>query len=468
MLIPVILAGGSGTRLWPLSRKSHPKQFLRLTGDRSLLENTVLRITAAEDVGPVWAVGGQDHRFVLAEHLRRSGQEQARIILEPLGRNTAPAAAVAALAIAKEYADDAVMMLCPADHVVDKPAALHQAMSVARRAADHGDLVTFGINPSRAETGYGYIKAGGVLASGAQCLEQFVEKPDTATAQSYLDSGDYYWNAGMFVFQAGRYLEELEQQAPEILRAARHAFEKASLDGPFLRLDADSFAACPSDSIDYAVMEKTEHAAVVPLDCGWDDVGSWAFLQRDQADANGNRVQGDVWLEQARNTHVRAESRMVAVIGTDDLVVVETKDAVLVSAANQTQKVKAIVDKLTQAGRNEIEVHPKMYRPWGSYESVDCDERHQVKRIIVKPGAKLSLQMHHHRAEHWIVVKGTAKVTCGDKTFLLSEDQSTYIPVGTQHRLENPGSIELELIEVQTGSYLGEDDIVRFDDDYGR
>ncbi len=469
MLVPVLLTGGSGTRLWPLSRKLHPKQFLRLTDDHSLLENTVLRLSGASGIGPFLAVGGEDHRFIVAEHLRRVGQGSARIILEPQGRNTAPAAAVAALEVARAHGPDTLMMLCPADHVIPDVAAFQTALKVAMEAAQPGVMVTFGIAASKPETGFGYIKVGAEQAPGVFTLDRFVEKPDLATAQSYVASGDYFWNGGMFVFRAQTLLDELAAHAPSILEACRQAHAQAAEDGQFLRLDAAAFGACPEDSIDYAVMEKTAHAAVVPLDCGWNDVGSWSFMNEiDPADADGNVSHGDVLLHDTRSCTVRSEHRLVAVVGMDDTVVVETKDAVLVSRADRVQEVKAIVSRLQAEGRPEAQHHPKVYRPWGSYEGVDEGARHQVKRIIVKPGEKLSLQMHHHRAEHWIVVKGTARVTCDGKSFLLSEDESTYIPLGKNHRLENPGTIPLELIEVQTGSYLGEDDIVRFDDIYGR
>ena len=473
MLIPVLLTGGSGSRLWPLSRKMHPKQFLRLTDDHSLLENTVLRLPATsadgEAMGPVLAVGAEDHRFIVAEHLRRAGQPRARIILEPCGRNTAPAAAVAALDVAHKYGPQTLMLLCPADHVMTNVAAFQTALVIAQQAAQPGVMVTFGIKPDRPETGYGYIKVGGAKSAGSFALQRFVEKPDLSTAQEYVASGDYFWNGGMFVFQAQTLLDELAAHAPKMLEACRQAYQLAQEDGQFVRLDAAAFAACAEDSIDYAVMEKTSQAQVVPLDCGWDDVGSWGYLSKlGVADENGNVAQGDVLLENAQNTCVRAQDRLVAAIGTRNLVIVETKDAVLVSDADQTQQVKAIVQRLQAAGRSEADQHPRVYRPWGSYEGVDLGARYQVKRIVVNPGEKLSLQMHHHRAEHWIVVSGTAKVTSGDKTFLLAEDESTYIPLGTTHRLENPGAIPLELIEVQTGGYLGEDDIVRFDDVYGR
>ena len=469
MLIPVLLAGGSGSRLWPLSRKLHPKQFLRLTDERSLLENTVMRVMRAPDVGPVLAIGGEDHRFIIAEHLRRMGQDGARILLEPVGRNTAPAAAVAALEVAARHGPDTLMMLCPSDHVITDVQAFADAVAIASAAAEPGVMVTFGIRAERPETGYGYIKVGAARGEGAFDLERFVEKPDLATAQAYVADGGYFWNGGMFVFRAQTLLDELAQHAPQMLAACRAAHAGAAEDGQFLRLQAEAFSACPEDSIDYAVMEKTRGAVVVPLDCGWDDVGSWTYLNTlGESDQDGNVAQGDVLFEGARNTLVRAQNRLVAAIGTQDLVIVETKDAVLVSDAAQVQQVKAIVKQLETQQRQEAMLHPRVYRPWGSYEGVDDGARHQVKRIVVQPGAKLSLQMHHHRAEHWIVVKGTARVTRGDETFLLGEDESTYIPIGTTHRLENPGTIPLELIEVQTGSYLGEDDIVRFEDDYGR
>ncbi len=469
MLIPVLLTGGSGTRLWPLSRKLHPKQFLRLTDAHSLLENTVLRLAAAPDIGPMLAVGGEAHRFIVAEHMRQVGQDRARIILEPQGRNTAPAAAVAALEVARAHGPDTLMMLCPADHVIADVDAFSRALEVAVAAAQPGVMVTFGIEAERPETGYGYIKVGAETAAGVFALERFVEKPDLATAVEYVASGDYFWNGGMFVFRAQTLLDQLARHAPKILEACERAHAEAVEDGQFLRLDADAFAACPEDSIDYAVMEKATDAAVVPLSCGWNDVGSWNYMQTlGLADAQGNVTQGDVLLHNASNTCVRAQSRLVTAIGTRDLIIIETKDAILVSDAEQVQEVKSIVKRLERDGRDEASQHPQVYRPWGSYEGVDEGVRHQVKRIIVKPGEKLSLQMHHHRAEHWIVVKGTAKVTCGDETFLLGEDESTYIPLGKTHRLENPGSIPLELIEVQTGSYLGEDDIVRFEDVYGR
>ena len=469
MLTCVLLTGGSGTRLWPLSRRDFPKQFLALDGPRSLLEDTVARLAGIDADQGLLAVGGEAHRFIVREHLDRAGAATAPVILEPVARNTAPAVALAALAAQAQSGPDTVLLVSPADHVVRDAQAFREAARRAAAIAAEGVLVTFGIRPDRAETGYGYIQAGAARGDGAFEIARFVEKPDQATAEQYLASGEYSWNAGVFVFTAGTFLDELRAHAPRILEACEAALGGARQDGRFMRLDAQAFADCPEDSIDYAVMEKTRRAVVLPLDCGWNDVGSFAYLaELGQPDAQGNVHRGDVRLADCRNTSVQARSRLVAGIGLDDLVVVETDDAVLVCHKDRLQQVKAVAKQLDGQGRSEAVHHPEVFRPWGSYEGVDAGPRHQVKRIVVKPGEKLSLQMHHHRAEHWIVVKGTAKVTCGDKTLMLTEDQSTYIPLGTTHRLENPGKIPLELIEVQTGSYLGEDDIVRFEDDYGR
>ncbi len=469
MIIPVLLTGGSGTRLWPLSRKRHPKQFLQLAGDCSLLEDTARRMAALPDCGAVLAVAGEDHRFVVAEHLRRSGAGETQILLEPAARNTAPAVALAALQAKAEWGGDTILFVCPSDHVVPDQAAFAAAAEKAVAAARDGALVTFGVVPARPETGYGYLKAGAILPGGGRELVCFVEKPDAATARSYVESGEYFWNSGMFVFQAQAFLDELQSHAPAIFTACCEAIANSSRDSEFVRADAQSFAACPSDSIDYAVMEKTNRGVVVPLDCGWNDVGSWTYLAETRSvDARGNVSDGDVRLRNSDNCTVYSGNRLVAAVGLRDTVIVETKDAVLVAGADQLQEIKGLVAELEADGRSEVHQHPRVYRPWGSYESVDSGERFQVKRIVVAPGKKLSLQMHHHRAEHWTVVKGTARVTRGEDSFLLSEDESTYIPVGTKHRLENPGAIPLELIEVQTGSYLGEDDIVRFADDFGR
>lgn len=469
MLTCVLLTGGSGTRLWPLSRRDFPKQFLALENERSLLENTVSRLQGIDSEQNLLAIGGESHRFTVREHLERRGEEHTPIILEPAPRNTAPAVAAAALQAARTSGDDTVLLVSPADHVVRDPEAFRVAARKAAEIARSGVLVTFGITPDRPETGYGYIQAGAQRDDGAYDIARFVEKPDLATAEGYLTEGNYTWNAGVFVFTAGTLLEEMRKHAPAIVEACESALANAEDDGDFIRLDADAFIACPEDSIDYAVMEKTQRAVVLPLDCGWNDVGSFGYLaELDTADADGNVTRGDVMLQGCQNTSVQADSRLVAAIGLDDTVIIETDDAVLVSKADRLQEVKTVAKKLGAQGRNEAVHHPEVFRPWGSYQGVDEGERHQVKRIVVKPGEKLSLQMHHHRAEHWIVVKGTAKVTRGDEVIMLTEDQSTYIPLGTTHRLENPGKIPLELIEVQTGSYLGEDDIVRFQDDYGR
>lgn len=467
MIVPVLMAGGSGTRLWPLSRELYPKQFLRLAGEQTMLQQTVARAAALPSASAPIVVCGDAHRFIVAEQLKAVDGRQ--IILEPMGRNTAPAAAVAALQVAAAHGDDALVLLLPADHVIADQAAFANAAQQAATLAQQGKLVTFGVVPTQPETGYGYIRTGEALGDAGHSVAAFVEKPDRETAEGYLADGGYLWNGGMFLFQAKAMLAELRMHAPAVLDACEAALNQGQRDLDFLRLDADAFAACPEDSIDYAVMEKTSNAAVVALDAGWNDLGAWTYLgEVSSSDAKGNVLSGDVLTADTTNTLVRAESRLVATVGLDNHVVVETADAVLVAPRNRVQDVKAIVGQLKAAGRSEAKHHPVVYRPWGSYETIALADRFQVKRIVVKPGAKLSLQMHHHRAEHWIVVKGTAIVTRGDDTLRLTEDQSTYIPLGTKHRLENPGVIDLELIEVQSGSYLGEDDIVRFQDDYNR
>ncbi|MDP3857583.1 MAG: mannose-1-phosphate guanylyltransferase/mannose-6-phosphate isomerase [Stagnimonas sp.] len=466
-LVPVIMAGGTGTRLWPLSREQFPKQFIALTGDRSLLQVTALRAGRIVDAAPPLAICGEDQRFLVGEQLRGCGMA-AEVLIEPAGRNTAPAAACAALHAQARYGDDALVLLMAADHVIADEAAFVRAVELACEVAREGRIAVFGIRPTRPETGYGYIRTGARRADGAYELAAFVEKPDRERAEGFLREGGYYWNGGLFLFRADVMLAELQRFEPELLAQARLALARARSDLDFLRLDPESFKACRSESIDYAVMEKTDKAAVVLLDAGWDDVGSWTFLDQQPKDAQGNAVRGDTLLHNAHRNLVHAESRLVALAGVDDTIVIETQDAVLVTTRAHAQDVKKIVAQLKSQGRSEAIHHPTVYRPWGSYETVAMDQRFQVKRIIVKPGQKLSLQMHHHRAEHWIVVKGTAEITIGEKLFMLSENQSTYIPLGEKHRLVNPGKVPLELIEVQSGSYLGEDDIVRFEDIYGR
>lgn len=461
---PVILSGGSGTRLWPLSREAYPKQFLPLAGQLTMLQATWKRVAPIAARGPL-VIANEEHRFVAAEQLQQVGAEPAAIILEPVGRNTAPAIAVAALEATRDGAD-ALLLVLPSDHVITDEAAFRSAVQAAAGAAEAGKLVTFGIVPTGPETGYGYIKAAD--GQGLRAVERFVEKPDLDTATGYVSSGQYYWNSGMFLFKASRYLQELERFQPAMLAGSRQAWQQARRDADFTRLDKDAFTAVPSDSIDYAVMEKTADAVVIPLDAGWNDVGSWTALRDvSQQDGDGNAHQGDVIAIDCRNTYAYGQ-RLVAMVGLDDVIVVETDDAVLVGKADRMQEIKTVVAQLKAEGRSEATWHRKVYRPWGAYDSIDNGERFQVKRITVKPGGTLSLQMHHHRAEHWIVVSGTAEVTRGDEVILLSENQSTYIPLGVTHRLRNPGKLPLELIEVQSGSYLGEDDIVRFEDTYGR
>ncbi|MDN4036601.1 mannose-1-phosphate guanylyltransferase/mannose-6-phosphate isomerase [Massilia sp. YIM B02443] len=469
-IYPVILSGGAGTRLWPLSRAVLPKQLLPLVADKTMLQETALRVAGWPGLMAPLVVCGNDHRFMVAEQLREVGITPLGILLEPVGRNTAPAVAAAAHHL-KAIDPEAIMLVLPADHVIENGAAFREAVERATRLVQQGALATFGIVPKTPETGYGYIRRGEQVAECGECykVDRFVEKPDAATAEGFLAEGGYYWNSGMFMFHASRYLTELEQHAPAIAGAAIQAMQAAYRDLDFCRLDEAAFSACPSDSIDYAVMEHTRDAAVVPADIGWNDVGSWSALWEVQAkDGDGNARRGDVYLDNVKNSLVRAESRIVAVVGVEDIVVVETQDAVLVTHKNQVQRVKQVVEHLKSKERTEHLHHTRVYRPWGHYEGIDAGDRFQVKRITVKPGEKLSLQMHHHRAEHWVVVSGTARVTCGDKVSLLSENESTYIPIGMNHRLENPGKLPLHIIEVQSGSYLGEDDIVRFEDIYKR
>ena len=471
MIIPVILSGGSGTRLWPLSRETYPKQFLPLADRNTMLQNTALRVAGLNDMAAPMVVCNEEHRFMVAEQLRAVGIHPAAVMLEPVGRNTAPAVAIAALHAQSENGGaDPLLLILPADHVITDVAGFRAAILQVAAQAEAGYLITFGIVPTAPETGYGYIKAGAPLNDRGVCaVERFVEKPDQATAERYLASGDYYWNSGMFLFRASTFLAELERFAPAMLAACQHALAEGHADRDFLWLDRAAFAACPKDSIDYAVMEKTDHAVVTSLAVGWNDVGSWSALwEVGERDADGNIERGDVISLETRDSYIDAASRLVATVGVEHLVVVETADAVLVASKDRVQEVKTVVDQLKARQRPEGRLHRKVYRPWGCYDSIDFDQRFQVKRITVNPGASLSSQMHHHRAEHWVVVHGTARVTRGDEVFLLTENQSTYIPVGVRHRLENPGKIPLEIVEVQSGSYLGEDDIVRYDDVYGR
>jgi mannose-1-phosphate guanylyltransferase/mannose-6-phosphate isomerase len=476
-LQPVILSGGSGTRLWPLSREQYPKQLLALVGDETMLQATAGRLAGfggrlAVAQAPI-VVCNEEYRFVTAEQLRAVGRASRDIVLEPTGRNTAPALTLAALA-AQEA--DPVLLVMPADHVIRDLPGFQKAIDDGIPAALDGAIVTFGIVPTQAETGYGYIRCGADRADGSKAIAAFVEKPDAATAQRYLDSGEYLWNSGLFMVKASVWLKAMAQLQPAMSQACLAAWAGGSRDADFVRVDKALFQACPSDSIDYAVMEKLSAAeglgiagCVVPMSAGWSDVGAWdALWQIADKDASGNVARGDVLFEDSRNTLVYAQDRMVACVGLDDAVIVETPDAVLVARKDKTQNVKQIVAALKAGNRSQASAHRKIHRPWGWYDSIDNGERFQVKRIVVNPGARLSLQMHHHRAEHWIVVKGTAEVTNGEKTFLLGENESTYIPLGHVHRLANPGKLPLEIIEVQSGSYLGEDDIVRFEDKYGR
>ncbi|MEO8810138.1 MAG: mannose-1-phosphate guanylyltransferase/mannose-6-phosphate isomerase [Rhodanobacter sp.] len=469
MLTPLILSGGSGTRLWPVSRKNLPKQFLALSGEGTLFQQTLARTRQLPDVAAPIVVASEEHRFLAADQLLDAGINGASIVLEPLARNTAPAIALGALQ-AQRHDPEAVLLVLPADHLIGDPASFADAVKQALPLAEQGWLVTFGIRPDRPETGFGYIRRAEAVDGHGFRVERFVEKPDLATAGSYLVDGGYDWNSGMFLFKASRYLEELATHAPAMLAAVREAYAAATVDLDFVRIDRDAFAKVPDDSIDYAVMEKTQRAAVIPVSCAWSDIGSWSALWlAGDKDADGNLREGDTMTVDTHNSLLRSHGRhLLATVGVDDLVVVSTPDATLVARRDAAQDVKKIVEQLKAAGRSEHSLHRVVHRPWGNYDSLEEGARFQVKRIVVKPGASLSLQKHHHRAEHWIVVSGTAEVTCDDKVFLLGENQSTYIPLGSKHRLRNPGKVPLELIEVQSGSYLGEDDIVRFDDVYGR
>lgn len=466
MILPVIMAGGSGTRLWPLSRGNYPKQFLTLSGEQSMLQSTLTRLSGLSHT-PAILICNEEHRFIAAEQVRQLGVEHSGIFLEPVGRNTAPAIALSAFK-ALENGEDPLLLILAADHVINDTGAFQQSVNQAAALAEQGKLVTFGIVGNKPETGYGYIKRGEQYQTGF-LVERFVEKPNETTAQDYIKSGDYYWNSGMFLFKASRYLEELNAFRPDIYAACKKAMQVQNDDMDFIRVDKVAFEACPDESIDYAVMEQTKDAVVVPMDAGWSDVGGFTALWEVSAqDENGNAFKGDVKAVDTKNTLVFGEDKLVATVGVEDLVIVNTKDAVLVAHKSMSQHVKAIVQQLKDEQRSEAKLHREVYRPWGKYDSVDNGERFQVKRITVKPGAKLSVQMHHHRAEHWIVVSGTAKVQIDDTEQYVTENESVYIPITAVHALENPGKVDLELIEVQSGSYLGEDDIVRFEDRYGR
>lgn len=465
-MIPVIMAGGSGTRLWPLSRKHKPKQFLALFGENTMFQETLERLNGVQDIQAPIVICNDEHRFMVAEQLQEISLHSSSIILEPVGRNTAPAIAIAALK-AQDNGDDPVLLVLAADHTINDVARFQQVISDAKKQAEEGALVTFGIVPTSPHTGYGYIQAD--AKNTISPVEAFIEKPDYEKATEYMNSGHYYWNSGMFMFKASTLILELEKHAPDILSSCQEALSKGTKDLDFIRLDTTAFTNCRADSIDYAVMEHTNKAVVVPLDAGWSDVGSWESLWAcSSQDAKKNVVQGDVLVDEVENSYIHSEHRLVSVLGLDNIIVVETADAVMVASKDKTQHVKRIVNQLLENQRDEADNHRLCYRPWGHYDSIDLGDRFQVKRITVNPGASLSLQMHHHRAEHWIVVSGTAEVTCDDKVMLLSENQSTYIPIGAKHRLHNPGRVALEMIEVQSGSYLGEDDIIRFEDNYSR
>ncbi|WED26885.1 mannose-1-phosphate guanylyltransferase/mannose-6-phosphate isomerase [Vibrio sp. DW001] len=469
MITPVIIAGGTGSRLWPLSRELYPKQFLSVTGDMSMLQQTVSRLAGIEHKNPI-LVCNEEHRFIAAEQMRLGGFEHGGIILEPVGRNTAPAIALAALQALSnsDNRDDPLLLVLAADHVIENEAAFVNSIVKAQNSTNDGKLVAFGIVPNSPETGYGYIKSG-KKQGDAFLVSEFVEKPDLATAEQYLATNEYYWNSGMFLFKASRYLEELAKYEPEILEICKKVIAISSQDIEFIRIDSEVFKVCPDKSVDYAVMERTDSAVVVPMDAGWSDVGSFSALwDISEKDKNKNAIRGDVITIDSTNNYIFAEHKLVSIVGVDNLVVIETKDAILVANKDKVQDVKRVVTKLKEAGRTEQKLHREVYRPWGKYDSIDFGARDQVKRITVKPGEKLSIQKHFHRSEHWVVVSGTASVLNGDETTIVTENESIYIPLGTVHALENPGKIPLEMIEVQTGSYLGEDDIVRFEDRYGR
>ena len=470
MISPVIMAGGTGSRLWPMSRELYPKQFLRIHSENSMLQETLLRLGGLDISEPV-IICNEQHRFLAAEQLRQIGKLYNNIILEPIGRNTAPAIALAALSYLNNHSQqDSLLLVLAADHVIENVPAFHQAIAAATPLAEQGKLVTFGIVATSPETGYGYIQRGNDISEGGFEVQRFVEKPDLATAQDYLASGEYYWNSGMFLFSAKRYLEELAKFRPDILDICQKAMASVKIDTvqDFIRVDAEIFAQCPDESVDYAVMEKTRDAVVIPLDAGWNDVGSWSALwEVNQQDNNGNALTGDVFTHNASNCYINTDDKLVTAIGVENLVIVNTKDAVLVIDKSQVQDVKKVVEYLKANDRREYRLHRESYRPWGRHDKVVDKPRYQVNRVTVKPGGKFSLQKHLHRAEHWVVLAGTAEVTLEGKTYLLTENQSTFIPIGSVHMLENPGKIPLELLEISSGSYLGDDDIIRLKDHYG-
>ena len=466
MIAPIILSGGSGTRLWPLSRKLHPKQFINLVNDTTLFQDTILRLP--KDVADPLIICNEEHRFLAAEQLRQIHKKSNGIILEPIGKNTAPAIALAALKFVNN-GEDPLLLVLSADHLIQDTDAFHQSIKIAEKLAEKDKLVTFGIVPDKAETGYGYIQADINNTTDSYNIQSFIEKPNQEDAQKYLDSGNYLWNSGMFMFKASIYLQELEKFEPEILTSCKKSCQTEYKDKDFIRLNNDEFRQCPEQSIDYGVMEHTEGAMVVPLDANWSDIGSWdALWDAKNKDSNGNVSEGDVILNGVKNTYTYSSNRLVSAIGVSDLVIVDTQDALLIADKNHSQNIKDIVNQLKKENRSEAENHRKVLRPWGYYDSIDADDGFQVKRILVNPGAKLSLQKHQHRAEHWVVVKGVATITRGDDVFVLKENQSTYIPKGEVHRLENTEETDLEIIEIQTGDYLGEDDIIRLEDDYQR
>ncbi|RBP51498.1 mannose-1-phosphate guanylyltransferase/mannose-6-phosphate isomerase [Arenicella xantha] len=468
-IVPVILSGGSGSRLWPSSRALYPKQFLRLVSDKTMLQETVLRLDGLADLEAPIVVANHEHRFLVAEQLRECTEQKCKIILEPVAKNTAPAIALAALSLEADGRADDVILVLPADHVIEDVAGFQRAVESGRSSCVAGKLVTFGIVPSAPETGYGYIRRGEEVSLGVYEVGEFVEKPNLETAQVYIDSGAYFWNSGIFMFTAASYLEQLQRNEPEMVEVCRESLRNASDDLDFIRIDKDEFEQCASNSIDYAVMENTLEAVTIGLDVGWNDIGSWSALwQQLDKDGNGNVLRGDVMTRDVHNSLIISEKKLIACLGMDNFILVETDDSILLASKERVQEVKKIVEEIAELKRSEANIHRKVYRPWGFYDSIENELGFQVKRLVVYPGAQLSLQKHYHRAEHWVVVKGTAEVVNGDQELLLRVNESTYIPIGAKHQLRNPGKVQLELIEVQSGDYLGEDDIVRYEDIYGR